>query len=235
MAENLDVLRTEKKYVLPVHVAGAVKSRLSYILQPDEFCRDQKPYLVKSLYFDSLSDRDYYQKCSGLENRHKIRLRTYGDGGAIKLEWKRKQGSKQRKQSLLVSKQAAQELIDGSYRCLLEYDDDLARRLYAIMTEQVYRPKCLVQYERFAYALATNDIRITFDSNISAQEGNLELFSGAVAWYPVQPPNLVTLEIKYNHFLLEHIQTALAPFGLRETASSKYLRGRYFSMGASVL
>ena len=235
MAENLDVLRTEKKYVLPVHVAGAVKSRLSYILQPDEFCRDQKPYLVKSLYFDSLSDRDYYQKCSGLENRHKIRLRTYGDGGAIKLEWKRKQGAKQRKQSLLVSKQAAQELIDGSYRCLLEYDDDLARRLYAIMTEQVYRPKCLVQYERFAYALATNDIRITFDSNISAQEGNFELFSGAVAWYPVQPPNLVTLEIKYNHFLLEQIQTALAPFGLSETASSKYLRGRYFSMGASVL
>ena len=235
MAESLDVLRTEKKYILPVAAAGAIKARLSYLLPVDEFCRDQRPYLVKSLYFDSMSDRDYYQKFSGLENRHKIRLRTYGAGGTVKLEWKRKQGSKQRKQSLLVSEQVARALIDGSYRCLLEYDNDLARRLYAIMTEQVYRPKCLIQYERFAYAAATNDIRITLDSNISAQEGNLHLLSSSVPWYPVQSPNLVILEIKYNHFLLEHIQTALAPFGLSETASSKYVRGRYFSMGASIV
>ena len=203
MSEFLDVLRTEKKYTVSPLTAGQITARLSYLLPLDGNCENAKPYIVKSLYFDSLYNRDYMEKGSGLEFRKKIRLRSYGDGGIVKLEWKRKQGSKQRKQSLLLSKTDAEKLIRGDYRCLLDYDGDLPKQFYAMMTEEVYRPKCIVKYSRLAFTVPTNDIRIT-------------------------------LEVKYNHFLLDYIRTALSSFELTETASSKYTASRYFGLGGTM-
>ena len=176
MSEFLDVLRTEKKYTVSPLTAGQITARLSYLLPLDGNCENAKPYIVKSLYFDSLYNRDYMEKGSGLEFRKKIRLRSYGDDGIVKLEWKRKQGSKQRKQSLLLSKTDAEKLIRGDYRCLLDYDGDLPKQFYAMMTEEVYRPKCIVKYSRLAFTVPTNDIRITLDSGVSAQEGQFNLF-----------------------------------------------------------
>ena len=45
-----------------------------------------------------------------------------------------------------------------------------------MMTEEVYRPKCIVKYSRLAFTVPTNDIRITLDSGVSAQEGQFNLF-----------------------------------------------------------
>ena len=85
MSEFLDVLRTEKKYTVSPLTAGQITARLSYLLPLDGNCENAKPYIVKSLYFDSLYNRDYMEKGSGLEFRKKIRLRSYGDGGIVKL------------------------------------------------------------------------------------------------------------------------------------------------------
>ena len=87
MSEFLDVLRTEKKYTVSPLTAGQITARLSYLLPLDGNCENAKPYIVKSLYFDSLYNRDYMEKGSGLEFRKKIRLRSYGDDGIVKLEW----------------------------------------------------------------------------------------------------------------------------------------------------
>ena len=87
MSEFLDVLRTEKKYTVSPLTAGHITAWLSYLLPLDGNCENAKPYIVKSLYFDSLYNRDYMEKGSGLEFRKKIRLRSYGDGGIVKLEW----------------------------------------------------------------------------------------------------------------------------------------------------
>jgi len=235
LAESLDVLRTEKKYLISTATAGKIRSRLSYFLKTDPYCRGQRPYTVKSLYFDAIDDRDFWEKCDGLEVRKKIRLRSYGDGEVYKLEWKRKQGAKQRKQSLAVSRQDAQAIAGGRFDCLRHYDAAPAQRLYTMMTEGVYRPKCLICYERLAYTVPTNDIRITFDSGIRTREGSFDLLREGDAFYPVQDEGQCILEIKYNHFLLDHIQTALAPFDLTESANSKYIRGRYFGFGENVL
>lgn len=235
MAEYLDVLRTEKKYQVPLTQAGAISARLSYVMKSDPNSPAGTPYLVKSLYFDSAYDQDYHQKCSGLECRKKIRLRCYGGSGPVKLECKQKQGSVQRKMSLLVTPQEARELMAGRYRCLMERDSELAHRFYALMTERVYRPKCLVQYDRLAFMLPTNDIRVTIDSRIACWEGAAHLLESRCPTYPVQNPHTAILEVKYNHFLLQQIQDALAPFHLTENANSKYLRARHYGMGVSVL
>ncbi|MDO4788046.1 MAG: polyphosphate polymerase domain-containing protein [Johnsonella sp.] len=228
MAEFLDVLRTEKKYRISPITAGRIKQRLSSVLAPDENCRGGRAYIVKSLYFDSIDSRDYREKESGVEFRRKIRLRTYGEGDIVKLEWKRKQGAKQRKQSLLLRPEDARELMECRYSCLLKYEDELARRLYTIMSEEVYIPRCMIVYRRTAFVHPTNDIRITIDSGISADEGRRDIFSESRFLYPVQEFGDAVLEVKYNHFLLDYIRKAISFESLTESANSKYIAGRYF-------
>lgn len=81
-------------------------------------------YTIRSLYFDSLEDVDWQEKEDGLELRRKIRLRNYGSQSTFaKLEMKQKQGANQKKRSLLLSKEDAQELISGDYSVLLNYPD----------------------------------------------------------------------------------------------------------------
>lgn len=230
--QDLDVLRTERKYRLSVVTAGRIRAKMSHCLELDANCRGQRPYVVRSLYFDTWTNRDYAEKSSGLENRQKIRLRTYGQGGVVKLEWKRKQGAKQRKQSLLIPPGDVPRFAAGDYRPLLCYDSELARQMYCMMAEGGYQPKCLVVYDRLAYVIPTNDIRITFDSHIAAREGNFDLLHAAGCW-PVQSPGSVILEVKYNHFLLDYVQSLLAPFDLVESANSKYVQGRYFGLGGN--
>lgn len=228
MAEFLDVLRTEKKYTISPITMSHLKSRLSYILPLDKNCIGLKPYVVKSLYFDSLYNRDYTEKEAGLEFRKKIRLRSYEKGDIIKLEWKRKQGSKQRKQSLIISKEDAGELICGHYGCLLKYKDDLAGKIYTMMSEEVYIPRCMIVYNRLAFTLPTNDIRITIDSNISSNESRYDIFSENISAYPTQNFGNAILEVKFNHFLLDYIRKVLSLDNLTESANSKYTAGRYF-------
>lgn len=235
MSEFLDVMRTEKKYGISKVTAGEIAARLSYVMTPDPHCRNLRPYVVQSVYFDSPYNQDYNDKCSGIESRKKIRLRSYGDHTVFKLEIKQKRGAKQRKQSLLVSPEEADSLLRGDYDFLLRKETALAQSIFSILEEQVYRPKCMVQYNRLAFLEPTNDIRVTIDSCICSSESCFRLGESPIPVYPVQQHSSAVLEVKYNHFLLDYIQTALAPFDLVEVASSKYVSARHFGLGASVL
>lgn len=90
MSETLSVFRIEKKYELNELQKSILVNKLSSIMKLDEN-GDQNGYLVRSLYFDSIYDDDYFDKVNGLENRKKIRLRIYSpDQKMVKLEIKQK-------------------------------------------------------------------------------------------------------------------------------------------------
>lgn len=235
MKELLEVLRTEKKYPVTRKTAGQIEAGLSHLLATDQYCKNGSPYLVRSLYFDSLYNQDYFQKESGLECRKKIRLRTYGGGETIKLELKQKQGSMQKKISMPVSREEAERLIHGDHSFLRSREEKAAWKFYTIMTEGAYRPKCLIEYRRLAFVSPTNDTRITIDSSLTAEEGNFSLFEGRQRGYPVIGYGKGILEVKYNHFLLDYIRTALEPYQLCEAAEGKYSAARYFALGGSKL
>ena len=57
MEGSQEVCRTEKKYPVSRKTAGQIEARLSYLLPLDEHCKNGKPYLVRSLYFDSRYDQ----------------------------------------------------------------------------------------------------------------------------------------------------------------------------------
>ena len=72
----------------------------------------------------------------------------------------------------------------------------------------------------------TNDIRLTFDSDIRATESSFDLFAENLPLYPVFPPDKVILEVKYNRFMLSYISDLISVVEARKITSSKYCLSR---------
>lgn len=231
MSDELKVFRTEKKYELSLFESEMLFHKLLNVLEGDPY-NGNEPYLVRSLYFDTIYNRDYWQKMDGLSNRRKIRLRVYSpDASEAKLEIKEKQGNAQLKRSLLISKDDAMELQKENYEVLKKYDAPIARELYSIMMTSMYRPVCIVEYKRRAFVNYTNDTRITFDSEISSSEGNFNVFDTNLFTYPVTSKDKIILEVKYNGFLLSYIKELINSCGKMEQSNSKYCMARVFGLG----
>ena len=85
-------------------------------------------YRIRSLYFDTLNEGDFYDKVEGMELRRKIRLRIYDpDADFAMLEMKQKQGAYQKKRSLRMRRGDAQQLAAGHYSVLLTYSEPSPR------------------------------------------------------------------------------------------------------------
>lgn len=231
MAKELRVFRTEKKYVLNTIQASGIFSRLSMVMQGD-LHNGTNAYMVRSLYFDTVYNDDYFEKMAGIERRRKIRLRIYDvNSPTAKLEIKEKQGANQLKRSLTVSREDAMELQKGNYEVLRNREEPLAKELFTLMTTRQYRPVCIVEYQRRAFMSYTNDIRITFDSKITSNEGNFSIFDKEMQTYPVFPFNEMVLEVKYNGFLLSYIKDMVSCLDCEENAISKYCMARMYGLG----
>ena len=91
-----EVLRQERKFLISATQRARFEGQLDALLHQDTHNGDlvQGGYRVRSLYFDTLSDRDFNAKMDGVEERRKMRLRVYHpqDKTAF-LEMKQKQGS----------------------------------------------------------------------------------------------------------------------------------------------
>lgn len=227
--QQFEVLRTEQKYELSPPEASRMEFLLSQVLRRDSHSQNGG-YMVRSLYFDTPDALDYYEKLDGLEARKKVRLRVYGFGDTpAKLELKQKQGSQQRKRSLTLSRRQAEQLIAGDFSSL-EQSGEFGRYMYSLMRTEDYRPVCMVEYDRVAFICPTNDIRLTLDSGLRSNEGCFELYNPAMQFAPVYPLGGVTLEVKYNHFLLSYIKDALVSVNKLRVSSSKYCRCRQFGL-----
>lgn len=224
------VLRNEKKFLLDPVEASNISSCISKILMKDPH-NDASGYIVRSLYFDTVYNSDFMNKEFGLEKRKKIRLRLYDPKlDYAFLEMKQKDGSLQYKRSLKVNKQDALELIKGNYSVLLTYDQPFATELFSVMNMEMYRPAAVVQYNRKAYIAKENNIRITFDSNIIANESNFNIFDEKLLLYPVFDKYNTVLEVKYNGFLLSYIKDIIRDANKSEVSVSKYSLSRTIGM-----
>lgn len=227
----LEVLRQEKKYLLNICQTERIRYLLDAALERDVHNEGLTGYIVRSLYFDTPDDTDYREKEDGIESRRKIRLRIYGtQTSSAKLEFKEKQGDFQRKRSLTLSRAEAEELVEGRYGCLTKRREEFAAEMYGRMEEKLYRPKCIVEYDRSAWFVPANDIRITLDSSVRATEGNYDLFAENLHLYPVSEIGSTTLEVKFNRFLLSYVRDLLGLHGEPQVSASKYCMARNIGM-----
>lgn len=225
------VLRQEKKYLMHEVAMSKLSARLNKIMIADPF-NGPRGYAVRSLYFDTVNEKDYTDKIDGLELRRKIRLRVYSPGANFaKLEIKQKQGAYQKKRSLKIGREDAEKLTKGDYSPLLTYSDPFAAECYGLMNMLCYRPKTIVEYRRSAYIAKENRIRITFDHNITSTETCFDLFSEKLNQYPVLDSFNAILEVKYNGFLLSYIKELLDEADRSEISVSKYILAREAGLG----
>jgi len=228
------VLREEKKYLIPKDAYYRLHHRLSQVLHRDHNSeqnhyrhRKGEGYTIRSLYFDSLEDRDYQEKIDGIELRRKIRLRTYmHDPSFCLLEMKKKQGDNQKKTSYKLTRAQGERLISGDYGLLLELDNPFLLECYYMMMQYVYRPKSVVTYERDAFIAKENKIRVTFDQEIRGSESNFDIFSENLVENDFLDASLVVLEVKFNGFLLQYIKDLLEEVERNQISVSKYCLSR---------
>lgn len=80
--------RHELKHDITASDMIAIRQRLRAVAEPDRHAIDGK-YLIRSLYFDTPSDKALFEKQNGVSRRAKFRIRYYnGDTSVIHLEKK---------------------------------------------------------------------------------------------------------------------------------------------------
>ena len=219
----LKTIRHEYKFVIPYEEMLALREKLNKLLDID---RNYDGYMIRSLYFDSINDSDYYDKLNGEMNRKKIRLRIYDPNGElVKLELKSKYDYHQLKESLIIKKEDAIELIKGNYSVLLNYQEDLAKRIYVILMTNYYKPKVIIEYQRIAY-MGKTTTRITFDFEIKSSTNIDDFFNEDINYVETIDKKDVVLEVKFDRFLEPYISVILDKYISRNQSVSKYIMGR---------
>jgi len=219
--ETLKTFRHEYKFVIPYEEMLSLRQKLDELLTLDR----GNSYIVRSLYFDSYDDQDYYDKLNGEINRKKIRLRIYDTtSDKVKLEIKAKYDYHQLKESLVISKKDANEIINGNYEFLLNYDNEVAEKIYLILKEG-YKPKVIIEYDRLAY-ITTTTTRITFDYNIKSSTDFENFFTDNINYVNLVDGKDVVLEVKFDRFLEPYISKVLEKYISRYQSVSKYMMGR---------
>ena len=200
------VLRQEKKFLIDLTAAAQLQARLRHVLKEDAH-GGPRGYRLRSLYFDTVHDRDYVEKLFGTNPRRKVRLRTYDPTSDFALlECEQKDGDNQVKRSLPCNREEAERLIAGDARWMLARPEPFAQEMYALMATGLYRPKAIIEYRRRAFVGRENRTRITFDSEVRTTETSMRLFDERLCLHPVLDPFNVILEVKYNGFLMSYVK-----------------------------
>ena len=219
--EILKTFRHEYKYVIPYGEMLKLRSKLDEVLTLDR----GEAYLVRSIYFDSPDDVDYFDKQGGEMIRKKLRLRIYDlNSDLAKLEIKGKYDYHQLKESLVINKKVAQNIINGNYEDLLLMNNSLAKKIYTYF-QSGYRPKVIIEYFRAAYITNTTT-RITFDYDIKKSNDFAKFYTNDINYLTITNPNDVVLEVKYDRFLEPYIAKILDKYTSRYQSVSKYVMGR---------
>ena len=220
--ETLKTFRHEFKYVMTYEEMLKLRKELDQVLELDR----GDPYMLRSLYFDTFDEHDYYQKQNGDINRKKVRIRIYGSKyDWAKIEIKAKYDIHQLKESLIISKQDALEIINGNYDVLDKNDNELAQKVYRLLMDSGYKPKVIIEYMRAAYVTKLNN-RITFDYDIKKSDDFDKFYTDDINYLSVSDPKEVVLEIKYDRFLEPYLSKILTKYINRSQSVSKYILGR---------
>ena len=214
------VLREEKKFLINIAEFRQKSHLLEQALLQDEH-NGIHGYRIRSLYFDTPYDRDFFEKQAGTELRRKVRLRIYDTEQTFAML-----EMKQLKRSLKISREDAVRIIKGDLSPLLTYQDSFAAEIYAFMQIHAYRPVTIVEYRRKAFIAKENKIRITFDNQIVATESSFDLFDPNLNMNPVLDPYDVVMEVKFNGFLLGYIRELINSINRSELSVSKYVLAR---------
>ncbi len=146
--------RHEWKHEISFGDLLTIRQRLQAVAKPDANAVNGK-YEVRSLYFDTPSDKALREKLDGVSRREKFRIRYYnGDLSIIRLEKKSKQGGLGCKQSENLTAEEARAVSEGRFGWKAGGGRPLLEELLWKMKTQGIRPKTIVDYTREPFVCA---------------------------------------------------------------------------------
>lgn len=221
-----ECFRKEMKYIISLESYLRIQGMLQCLLQPDIHGVDGG-YMVRSQYYDSMTDADLKDNIDGVMEKRKIRVRIYSpDAATAKLEYKCKTGADGIKKSVTLTREEVLMMERGEYSFLLEKDSELAHYLYTKMTQQYYSPKTIIEYDRIAYTYPVSDVRITFDKNLRGTANPYGIFEENPIYIPLLTPDKGVLEVKYNDFFPSALKPLLDSLEDVAESYSKYSSSR---------
>lgn len=213
--------RHEWKHEINLSDKITLRQRLQAVAQPDEHTVDGK-YEIRSLYFDNQEDKALREKLDGVSVREKFRIRYYnGDTSYIHLEKKSKRGNLSSKESALLTKKEAQEIVGSNYEWMLQYENPLVQELYTKMIIEGLRPKTIVDYTREPYVYAPGNVRVTIDYNIRTGLFCTDFLNPECPTIPIVDSPII-LEVKWDAWLPDIIRDAIQVKDCHSIAFSKY-------------
>ena len=219
--------RHEMKHEISLSDMLALRARLSAVCKCDSHAEGGK-YLIRSLYFDTPTDRALREKNDGVCNREKFRIRFYnGDTSLIKLEKKVKRNSLGYKLSCELTKDEAQMIADGNVEWMKNDSRELVRELYNLWRHRGLAPKTIVDYTREPFVFETGNVRVTLDYNIRTGLSSTDFLDPNCPTLPVAG-NPIILEVKWDDYLPSIIKDAVQLENCRTAAFSKYAACRAF-------
>lgn len=228
----MEIKRHELKYFITYDEYIILRNRLKHILKSDPNHPKGEGYFIRSLYFDTLQNKHFWEKQAGIETRRKLRLRIYSlKDKKVKFEIKNKFNNLIFKETAIITKEHANKIQKGDFEILLKYKNPILNKIYHILKNERFIPIALIDYIREAYYYDLNNIRITFDKLISTNATNLNLSSPNTFHKKITTPKQIIMEVKYNKFLPKFIKNAIQVPRFTRESISKYCLGRLTNNG----
>lgn len=219
--------RHEWKYEINYMDFLTLRMRLAAVMQRDSHAVDGK-YEIRSLYFDTPSDRALREKLDGVNQREKFRIRLYNyDTSVIFLEKKSKWNNLCSKESTELTEEEVQRLLRGEIMWMKNTDRVLCRELYDKMVGQGLRPKTIVDYTREPFVFAPGNVRVTLDYAIHTGLQCTDFLNPQAVTVPAGEDGIL-LEVKWDEYLPDIIREAVSLESRRAGAFSKYAQCRIY-------
>ncbi len=214
--------RYELKFLVKKNMAQILKKKLLLLMKTDSHSIDGH-YYIRSLYFDDIYDTAYYEKIDGLAYREKYRFRYYNfDYSHIILELKGKMDNLSYKKQDLITTKEYDYIINREYDKIKIDNRHILEEFINKAKKNNLVPSVIVDYERDALTYDYEDVRITFDSNISSGRYNYDIFARDLKLYQVIGDDEIILEVKFNNKLPSILDNILKTVPMTRIAMSKF-------------
>lgn len=221
------IARNEWKFILTEGQAAELLNRFGGVLPFDEHHPEDGTYRIRSLYFDDFRDSCLKDNLAGNPQRYKYRIRFYNDGSdELQLERKEKNNDRCGKYSCPLSTEEYESLCIGDISGIRYESNPLLRDFCLAVLTRRFTPKLIVDYERTAFVDPTMHIRVTMDRAVTCSYDHAAFTEGGFAAFPILQGDARILEVKFDAILPGYIRRILDTGSYRQTAFSKYARGR---------
>ena len=154
--------RHEWKHELSPGDLPALRSRLRAVAAPDSHGRSGV-YQIRSLYFDTPTDRALREKIDGVARREKFRLRRYGGGSLIRLEKKSKLNGLCAKEQTPVTEEEVRALLSGDTDWMRSSLSPKKTRIQAELTPEAQKVRRAKARSAYTQNMCVSDGGVTID------------------------------------------------------------------------